>query len=395
MASSIQIPASGGGTPGGSDTQVQFNDAGAFGGDSGLVYDKTSDILGLGDDGGSFTILGHSGSVGNGAGVDLYGGFAVSGNNNGGNVSFNGGPGHGSGDGGDVQIAGGSSDTGESGSVDIYPGSITGLGTYGALALRDGTYTNQIFVIAGSGVSTWQVHDADGSADRIFITGTPGNTPNLTIAPPSGGTVSLTGNTVAGLTSVTTPVVIGNSTNKFTLNTGANQLEFLAGNHLIAWDGGNFYPNDAFSINSGIAGQPWNNVYAAVHQEIGTNAQAMVWKQATVALTTNSGGATATATNLIPAGSVVYGVDTRVTTILAGVALTTFQIGDGTTTNLFAATAAIAADSTTDLTTHLATFKPTLYKTATSVVLTANAGVFSSGVIRITVHYYTLSAATS
>jgi len=37
----------GGGTPGGSTTQVQFNDAGAFGGDAGLTYDKTNNILDL------------------------------------------------------------------------------------------------------------------------------------------------------------------------------------------------------------------------------------------------------------------------------------------------------------------------------------------------------------
>lgn len=35
----------GGGTPGGSDTQVQFNDGGAFGGDAGLTYNKTTDVL--------------------------------------------------------------------------------------------------------------------------------------------------------------------------------------------------------------------------------------------------------------------------------------------------------------------------------------------------------------
>lgn len=34
-----------GGTPGGSDTQVQFNDGGSFGGDAGLVYNKTTDTL--------------------------------------------------------------------------------------------------------------------------------------------------------------------------------------------------------------------------------------------------------------------------------------------------------------------------------------------------------------
>lgn len=37
----------GGGSPGGSDTQVQFNDGGSFGGDAGLVYNKTTDTLTL------------------------------------------------------------------------------------------------------------------------------------------------------------------------------------------------------------------------------------------------------------------------------------------------------------------------------------------------------------
>lgn len=41
------ISASGAGTPGGSDTQVQFSDAGVFGGDSGFTYDKTTDTATL------------------------------------------------------------------------------------------------------------------------------------------------------------------------------------------------------------------------------------------------------------------------------------------------------------------------------------------------------------
>ena len=50
----------GGGTPGGSTTQVQFNDAGAFGGDADLVWNKTTNVLGItGDvnlsDGGTYT----------------------------------------------------------------------------------------------------------------------------------------------------------------------------------------------------------------------------------------------------------------------------------------------------------------------------------------------------
>lgn len=47
----ITIAASGGGggTPGGSDTQVQFNDAGSFGGDAGFTYNKTTDTATLGN----------------------------------------------------------------------------------------------------------------------------------------------------------------------------------------------------------------------------------------------------------------------------------------------------------------------------------------------------------
>jgi len=50
----------GGGTPGGSTTQVQFNDAGAFGGDADLTWNSTTNVLGItGDvnlsDGGTYT----------------------------------------------------------------------------------------------------------------------------------------------------------------------------------------------------------------------------------------------------------------------------------------------------------------------------------------------------
>jgi hypothetical protein len=42
----LTIAAAGGsGSPGGSDTQVQFNDGGSFGGDAGMTYNKTTDAL--------------------------------------------------------------------------------------------------------------------------------------------------------------------------------------------------------------------------------------------------------------------------------------------------------------------------------------------------------------
>jgi hypothetical protein len=55
-------PNNGNGVPGGSDTQVQFNDNGVFGGDSDFTWDDTSTpkVLGIGgdinlDDGGTYT----------------------------------------------------------------------------------------------------------------------------------------------------------------------------------------------------------------------------------------------------------------------------------------------------------------------------------------------------
>lgn len=41
----------GSGTPGGNDTEVQFNDGGSFGGDAGFTYDKTTDTLFVGTSG--------------------------------------------------------------------------------------------------------------------------------------------------------------------------------------------------------------------------------------------------------------------------------------------------------------------------------------------------------
>lgn len=63
------LPA-GSGSPGGANTQVQFNDGGAFGGDSAFTWDKTNDILAVNGQG----IFGHSASVAiNSGGADPVG----------------------------------------------------------------------------------------------------------------------------------------------------------------------------------------------------------------------------------------------------------------------------------------------------------------------------------
>ncbi len=121
------------------------------------------------------------------------------------------------------------------------------------------------------------------------------------------------------------------------------------------------------------------------------NAQFMKVESASTELTGLT-GASVTATDLIPAGSLVLGVSCRVTTAITGA--TTFDVGDGTDVDRFGAAIAIALNTTSDLTdTTVAT--PPIYAGATGVVLTANVSDFTAGAVRITVHYITISAPTS
>jgi hypothetical protein len=103
-------------------------------------------------------------------------------------------------------------------------------------------------------------------------------------------------------------------------------------------------------------------------------------------------GATATATNLIPAGSIVFGVTVRVTTAITGA--TTFDVGDGTDVDRWGAAISINADTTTTASNFTITSVP-IYASATSVVLTANGGNFSAGGVRVTVHFARVTAATA
>jgi parallel beta-helix repeat protein len=99
-------------------------------------------------------------------------------------------------------------------------------------------------------------------------------------------------------------------------------------------------------------------------------------------------GATATATNLIPAGSIVLGVAARVLTTVTGA--TSFDIGDGTDTDRWGDNIAVAADTVTGVASFTITSVP-IYSTATSVVLTANGSNFTGGSVRLVVSYIDLN----
>lgn len=121
----------------------------------------------------------------------------------------------------------------------------------------------------------------------------------------------------------------------------------------------------------------------------GGNGQSTQLGQSTTASPTpTTSGATVTVAALIPANSIVIGVTARVTTAITGA--TSFDIGDGTTANLFGDDVAVALNTTSQN-----TIAPTRYATATNVVLTANGGNFTGGAVRLTVHFLTLVAPTS
>lgn len=115
------------------------------------------------------------------------------------------------------------------------------------------------------------------------------------------------------------------------------------------------------------------------------------------ATVTGHGGATLTVAGLIPAGCILLGVTAFVVKALTGASLSTWKLGIGSHLDRFATGKAKAAGTAVDLadvnTTD--TPSPVFYPTATDVLVTAAAGVFSTGQIRLTAHFDKLIAATS
>lgn len=104
-------------------------------------------------------------------------------------------------------------------------------------------------------------------------------------------------------------------------------------------------------------------------------------------------GATATASSLIPAGALVFGVTIRVTSAVTGA--TDFDVGDGSDVDRWGAGIAVALDTTTSPTDFTDNTVQWQIGAAGDVVLTANGGSFSGGNVRISVGYLTLTPATS
>lgn len=220
---SVTINASGGGTPGGSDTQVQFNDGGsAFGGDAGLTYNKTTDTL---------TVPNVTGSAASGltltspdattpVGVTVTAGSATSGDNDGSNVHLAAGAGSGTGVGGDIVGYAGNSDSSDGGGFSFAAGNANTVGAGGNFTLQGG---------AGGSVS-------GGDGGYLNLVGGAGRSSNA-----SGGNILLqpgnkNGSGTAGVLKVSNPtngiyavlqtssIATSNKTFTFPNNTGTFAL---------------------------------------------------------------------------------------------------------------------------------------------------------------------------
>ena len=123
-----------------------------------------------------------------------------------------------------------------------------------------------------------------------------------------------------------------------------------------------------------------------------SNGQAEVIGAATELLTCASGATCDTSASLIPAGSMVIGVTVRVTTAVTGA--TSWSVGTAADADAWGAGKAVTLGTTNSIADFTVT-APAYYTTATKVRFTAAGSDFTAGVFRVTVHYVSLTAATS
>jgi hypothetical protein len=124
----------------------------------------------------------------------------------------------------------------------------------------------------------------------------------------------------------------------------------------------------------------------------GANGQEVLLKQNT-ALSGAMSGTSLTFAALIPAGSLVIGVTAHPTTaITSGDGATTYDIGVSGDADRYGAAITFASDVTLA---NITVSGPAYYAAAADVTLAAKSGTFSGGVVRATVHYLTVVAATS
>jgi len=278
----VSLGGGGGGTPGGSDTQVQFNDGGSFGGDSGFTYNKTTDALSV------------TGNI-TGANLTTAGNVAFTANS--GAIAFNTGA-YISGNGAPISREGSIVLSPYTGAGSTFPGVV--IGGAGRLIAPNGG----VFQIFNAADVTFQVATkitagtaaTSTTSGALQVTGGAGITGNIY----AGGNISAVGNTTTGIGAVVagpTNTLLANTVAGFTGNVNNyTQVTFQNKNtgadatadFILTADNGNDSTNygDFGIINSGYdPNTPTNSLGNIVYA-----ADTYVYAQGNISNTSQAGG---------------------------------------------------------------------------------------------------------
>lgn len=222
------------GSPGGSDTEVQFNDNGSFGGmnvsgvTSVLSFDKTTGVITTNGDGGDFNMIGAS--------------AAASSNGNGTNQVFGAGAGDGSGDGGTLTLSGGDAGAsgGDAGDIEMITGASAG-GVPGAIHAFGQYYSGKKTLTDSSTIAlNWK----DGNVQYVVL----GGNRTFTFANPRDGAryLIILKQDGTGSRTVTWPAtVLWTGGSAPTLTTTANKVDIVT----FVYDGTNSKYYGVASLN--------------------------------------------------------------------------------------------------------------------------------------------------
>jgi len=149
-------------TPAGSNTQVQYNNSGAFGASADFTWDQTNKVLQFNATNSTTTILRPAtNAAGAGRSIQIGGGTSTGGNGIGGGVSIQAGFGNGTGQGGPVTITAGDS-------------GVTGTNNAGDVTISGGRGQTPGPAFGGNVILNGGTVLADGNGGGITFTGAPG-----------------------------------------------------------------------------------------------------------------------------------------------------------------------------------------------------------------------------
>jgi hypothetical protein len=243
--------AGGGGTPGGANTQIQFNDGGTFGGTAGLTFDKTTNAV---------ATTGTFSATGNIIGGNILGGANVNATTHTGTtVSVT------------ANITGGNILTG---GLVSATGAITGAALTGtSLTVSTGNITAGNLLISGAIIDSAQL-DIQTSASNANIAMAPNGTGVVTVSTQVSAVGNITGGNIrtAGLISATGAITAGGDLSLIGNIVDTGPLSIITssnGNINLAPNGtgnvnvtGNVMPTANATANIGSAALSFNTIFA-------------------------------------------------------------------------------------------------------------------------------------